>query len=109
MGAIDFEPNTRTHPNCEGPAIFLAFAWEDREYVARLASILLELKRRYFLLMNHFAGYGKSPVENSEDAVREAQAVILLASIGYKKKWRTIIDGPIYGEVHQMEAARQLV
>ncbi|MES5481545.1 TIR domain-containing protein [Bradyrhizobium sp. INPA03-11B] len=109
LGGIDFEPDTREHPDCTGPAIFLAFAWEDREYVSRLASILLDLKRRYFVLLNNFSGYGQSTVKNSEQAVDEAEAVILLASTGYKKKWRTIVEGPIFGEVSRMISRRELV
>lgn len=105
LSGIDFHPDTRSLPDFVGPAIFLAFAWEDRDYVSRLAAILFQHNRRYFVFLQNFSAYGTSPVANSKKGVDEAEAVILLASVGYKKKWRNVV-GPIYGEMLRMQARK---
>lgn len=103
LSGIDFNPDTRSLEDFNGPAIFLAFAWEDRDYVSRIAAILFQLNRRYFVFLQNFGAYGTNPVANSKKGVDEADAVILLASVGYKTKWHNDVGGAIYGEMLRMQ------
>jgi HD superfamily phosphohydrolase len=96
--------DTRGLDEFKPPKIFLAFAWEEKEYLERVAGILLEEHREYWALTDDSKGVGISPSTNSKAAVNEAGAVILLGSRKYVEIYNTKPDDAIHGEVSQMEA-----
>ncbi|MBV9992060.1 MAG: TIR domain-containing protein [Alphaproteobacteria bacterium] len=106
IGGVTLVSDTRGVPGFKPPAIFLAFSWQDKEHVDRLAGILSEHKRQYFVLTDGGVGLGHSPAENSKKAVDEAGAVILLASTSYLQTYSDRPDEGIHAEVSRMEARK---
>jgi HD superfamily phosphohydrolase len=104
-----FIADTRNFEGFRAPSIFLAFAWEDKEFVERLAGVLTDLRRRYFVLLDDTKGLGRSPVGNSQKAVDDAGAVILLASKEYVRIYGSEPNGAIHGEVSRMEARKDQI
>lgn len=94
--------DTRDIDDFEEPKIFIAFAWEDREFVKRALAILYERKQKYFVFLDGSAGLGRGTAPNSEAAVDVAGAVLLFASATYVDRYLADSDGPIYTEVERM-------
>ena len=97
--------DTRGFVGFKSPSILLAFAWEEKEYLERVAGILFDEHREYWALINDLEGVGQSPSALSKAAVKEAGAVILLASKKYVEIYINKPDDAIHGEVSEMEAS----
>jgi HD superfamily phosphohydrolase len=94
--------DTRGRSGFKRPRIFLAFAWEEKEILDRVAGVLFDEAREYWALADASKGLGQSPTHNSKTAVDEAEAVIVLASKQYAEKYVTHPDDAIHGEVDRM-------
>jgi HD superfamily phosphohydrolase len=94
--------DTRGRSGFKGLQIFLAFAWEEKEYLDRVAGVLFAEERQYWALTDASEGLGRSPTSNSKRAIEEAEAVIVLASKQYAEKYVTNPDDAIHGEVDRM-------
>lgn len=106
INGVSFVFDSRDEPGFRAPAIFISFAWEDREFAERVARLLFEQKRRYFALIGPSKGLGKSPVKNSQEAVDAADAVIMLCSSDYARIYRDEPDEALHAEVSRMEARK---
>ena len=99
--------DTRELDHFSGRAIFVAFSWQDREIIKRAVGILYELRRRYFVFLDPSAGLGSSAAKNSEDAVDEAEAVLLFTSVAYVDAYKSRPNEGIHAEVTRMAARRR--
>ncbi|HVG02521.1 MAG TPA: TIR domain-containing protein [Nitrospira sp.] len=104
INGVSFIFDTRHRPEFSPPAIFISFAWEDREFAERVARLLFEKERKYFALLGPSKGVGKSTVKTSQEAVDEAGAVILICSSDYVRIYRDEAEGALHAEVSRMEA-----
>jgi hypothetical protein len=83
-------------------AIFVSFSWQDIEVVKRIVEQLNMMKRRYFLLLDPYEGVGETTRVNSEQAVRDAEAVLIVASKAYGDRYQLMPQGNIAAEVFEM-------
>ncbi len=102
MANIDFVIDTRQQAGFRKPDIFISFCWEDLSMVRRIVRVLHQRKRCYYVLSGPYAGLGGAPVKNSREAVQNADAVILLYSERYAKRYHESQSGPIAGEIMEM-------
>jgi HD superfamily phosphohydrolase len=94
--------DTRALPGYSGPAIFVSFSWLDIGVVKRVVEQLNALKRRYFLLLDPYEGVGETTRVNSEQAVKDAEAVLIIASKAYGDRFQLIPQGNIAAEFFEM-------
>lgn len=75
--AADFNP---------GKAVSISYCSEDFPIVVRIVRELHRRKRRYRLFLRPFDGTGATPAENSEELVKDAEAVLPVVSTSYLKR-----------------------
>lgn len=94
--------DTRSLTGYSGPAIFVSFSWLDIDVVKRVVEQLNSMKRRYFLLLDPYEGVGETTRVNSEQAVKDAEAVLIVASKAYGDRYQLVPQGNIAAEVFEM-------
>jgi len=102
LGPVDFATDTRDSKGYIGPAIFISFSWRDLNIVKNIACELAARKRRYYLYAGPFQGISGTAADNSIKAVREADAILVIASINYANRFRDEPDGYISREIFGM-------
>lgn len=102
---VDFPTDTRRN-GYGGPDIFLSFANDDIELVRSVAAALRSSRRRYYFYGSPYQGVGDTALHNSEQAVRDADAVIVIASLNYVSRYRDDPDGYVMTEVFEMSNRR---
>lgn len=107
VSVLDFPTDTREHPGFAGPVLFISFATPDIQIVRRIASVLTSMRRRYFFYGGRFQGIGATARANSVTAVREADAVIVLASTSYAARFQQEPDGYVAAEIFAISARRE--
>jgi HD superfamily phosphohydrolase len=104
-----FKIDTRDLDDFLPPNILISCADEDREPALVVASILFDLHRRYFVLLDPAKNTGHSAVAISERAVDQAGAVIILASSKYAEIYNSEKNGPINAEVSRIQSRRTAI
>lgn len=100
-GSVAFD--TRKADGTSPPHIFISFRWDDYGTVYRITEELRSRHRRYFNLGGDYIGSGATVAVNSRKAVHEADAVIILYSESYSKRYhKRIADGAISAEISEM-------
>lgn len=111
LGPFDVPADTRRQPGYTGKNMFISYAWQDVEIVKMLLRELERRRRHYYLLLPGYVGLGDTAANNSERAVKEADAVLIVASTQYvsrytsapggniAREWRTIRDRRVRGDV----------
>ncbi|WP_194290926.1 hypothetical protein [Nocardia aurantia] len=107
VSVIDFPTDTRNAPGFVGPAVFISFAAPDIQLVRRIAAVLVSARRRYFFYGGRFQGIGATARDNSVNAVREADAVIMVASTSYAARFKQEPDGYVASEIFAISARRE--
>ncbi|MFF0491681.1 hypothetical protein ACFYTQ_21860 [Nocardia sp. NPDC004068] len=107
VSVIDFPTDTRDRLGFVGPALFISFAGPDVQIVRRIAQILLTLRRRYFFYGGRFQGVGATAREKKVNAVKEADAVLIVASTSYAARYKQEPDGYIAAEIFAISTHRQ--
>lgn len=92
-------PDTRSLDDYTGPAMFISYAFGDRDFVERILMALRSRQRRYFLLESPLQGIGATPGENSVRAVEEAESVLVVLSEGYRKRTAADLNGNLAKEM----------
>jgi HD superfamily phosphohydrolase len=72
--------DTRKKKGFKKPCIFISYAVEDIDIAARLANALFAQKRCYLFYGKTYQGLGNTPARNSIMAIKEAGAVVIIAS-----------------------------
>ena len=74
----------------------------------KIATWLIDNKKKFYALAGDYIGAGGSIVQNSKEAVKKANAIILLHSKAYTKRFRQFADkGAIAAEVTEMIVERR--
>lgn len=102
LATLDFEQDTRETDGYIGRPIFLSFAFEDVAVVRQIALELARLRRRYFCLLEPFTGLGRTARANSQKAVQDASAVLMVYSHVYASKFKNESQGNLASEVFEM-------
>lgn len=92
-------PDTREEAGFTGPAVFVSWAFDDREVVERVTAALRDKRQRYFLLDSALQGTGVTAADNSVRAVQEADAVLVVLSGNFKQRLSRDLDGNLSKEV----------
>jgi hypothetical protein len=79
--------DTRNEKDYESPYIFFSYSMDDYELVAKMASILCELRHKYYFIYDPNKDLGKDTVEKSRKAVKNAPIVICVLSPTFFEKW----------------------
>ncbi len=85
-----------------GLDIFVSFAWLDIRFVSKIAKVLYKHRRRYYMFVEPNQGLGNTPSRNSTEAVKQAGAVLIIASSNYVARYRDAPDGYIAKEIFEM-------
>lgn len=92
-------PDTRDLEGYAGPAVFISYAFNDRDFVERILMSLRSRQRRYYLLESALQGIGATAGENSVRAVGEADAILVVLSDNYAKRMSNNLDGNLAKEI----------
>ena len=85
--------DTRDTSGFSGKAVSISYCSEDFPVVVRIARDLHRRKHRYRLFLRPFDGTGETPAKNSEELVKEAEAVVAVVSTAYLRR---AIEGRSY-------------
>jgi HD superfamily phosphohydrolase len=99
LGPFDVPSDTRSEPGFEGPHVFISFAQQDIAVVKAIADELLRRRRHYYLYLPGYRGLGGTPAYNSIQAVKDAAAVLVVASVQYAARYRDAPSGNIAQEI----------
>lgn len=97
-----FSSDTRKLKGFTGPSVFISFAWADIDIIEKIITVLNRKRRRYYLLYEPYQGLGADTGSNSVKAVKEAEAVLVLASTNYVARYNGEPDGNIAKEIIEM-------
>lgn len=97
--------DTRKVPGFSGPNIFISFCWRDILLVRRVLVVLYQMKRRYFAITSSTYGIGNSAQKNSEEAARNADAAIIVASEAYCERLK-VANSPLRAEMEILRERR---
>jgi HD superfamily phosphohydrolase len=75
--------DTRNMNGFAGKAVSISYCSEDFPVVVRIVRELHKRKRRYRLFLRPFDGTGGTPEKNSEELVKDAEAVLAVVSKAY--------------------------
>jgi hypothetical protein len=80
---VKFPDDTCQETHFRGPKIFISFVWDDVWIIEKIVRVLLKKKRRYYLFRDAYHGIGDDTKTNSTNAVKDADAVLILLSVKY--------------------------
>jgi HD superfamily phosphohydrolase len=109
LKTLEIPTDTRHLPGFKGPAIFVSFRWKDINTVDEVLRTLFRRRCRYYALRAPFQGLGRTPSTNSQVAVQQAEAVIVVASKAYVESFRQSPTSNIAIEVNEMVKRRDEV
>lgn len=78
---LDDTWDNRLHYKGRKTAISCSF--EDRPTIVRIVRELQKQRQRYRILLDSLLGLGNTALDNSKDLIRDAEAVIVIASLAY--------------------------
>jgi HD superfamily phosphohydrolase len=106
LHALEIPVDTRNEKGFRPPAIFVSFRWSDVDYVDEVLRALYRDKRQYFALRGKHTGVGSTTEENSRNAVRDAEAVLIVASVQYAEQYGSLPNGNIHHEISEITKRR---
>jgi len=102
FGPLDVPSDTREMEGFDGLSLFISYSQNDLKIVRKIASFLYIRRKRYYLLLEPYQGVGDTAAKNSIEAVVQAEALLILASLNYAKKYKNVPDGNIAKEISTM-------
>ncbi|MCF8785249.1 hypothetical protein [Rhodococcus ruber] len=94
-----YEPDTRMTSGFTGNPIHISWTWADLEIVREIISELYRRRRRYYLLLEPFDGFGSSTRENSRQLILTAPSLLFLVSGAYLQRRADLPNGNIAAEL----------
>ena len=104
---LPVESDTRRAAGFKGPTIFISFCWDDAAVVGRLLAALHYRRRRYYVLNDPFHRTGDEPGRTSVEAATHAEAVIILFSEAYLRRYLDQPNGFIAREIKVIGRRRE--
>ncbi len=101
---IDVLSDTWEKSDFKGKKVAISCAFEDRPTIVRVIRAMLQRKQRYRVLLDSLLGLGNTALDNSRNLIREAEAILVIASRAWLSSATKKPSGNIAAEVQEIYA-----